>query len=283
MYTLSSADLSISILDPVADANRLGSRYCTGGYIWQVSDAHKGLLLSGPEYPLEPNTFDGQGMPEMFHRALGAEDAAVGDAVGCIGVGSVRRTSPSQPFDVRLNREVIQFVTWQVEVGSDAVMMRTRQTFHNWSFDLERQVTLHERTVTSRTGLHNLGAEALPIRWFPHPFFPIPMNNVLCAFSFPVSMPENPGYFTNEQGFIARKPGHDWQRGWYQVLDYAQVGNSMGAVQEHPVVGQVKVTTDYMPAFLPIWGNANTFSFEPYYERLLPTGESAAWSISYQF
>ena len=42
-----------------------------------------------------------QGAPDMFHRALGAEDVEVGGEVGCIGVGRVRRTSPIEPFEWR--------------------------------------------------------------------------------------------------------------------------------------------------------------------------------------
>lgn len=283
MYTLNSADLSVSILDPIADVKRLGSRYCTGGYIWQVTDANKGLLLTGPEYPREPNTFDGQGMPEMFHRPLGAEDVPVGGEVGCIGVGRVRRTSPNEPFDVRYNREVIEFVKWQVQVDPHSITMRTRQTFKDWTFDLERQVTLEGRKVSSRTRVHNQGKDVLPVRWFPHPFFPLTTDGVLCAFSIPVSMPENPGYRMNPQGFVARKPDHDWQTGWFQPMTYEKSGDSLTVVEQHSAVGQVKAMTDYMPSFLPIWGNANTFSFEPYHEFTLSCGEAAAWSITYQF
>ncbi len=147
MYTLSNAQLSVSILDPVADAARLGSRYCTGGYIWQVNDPQKGELLSGPEYPKEPNTFDGQGMPDMFHRPLGAEGVPVGGEVGCIGVGRVRRSSPIEPFDVRHNPQVIEFVRWEVIPVADAITMRTQAAFQEWAYRLERAVSLEGRQV----------------------------------------------------------------------------------------------------------------------------------------
>ncbi len=283
MYTLSNAELSVSILDPVADVARLGSRYCTGGYIWQVNDAHKGELLSGPEFPKEPNTFDGQGMPDMFQRPLGTEGVPVGGEVGCVGVGRVRRTSPIEPFDVRHNREVIEFVDWEVTPAAAVITMRTQATFREWAYRLERAVSLQGRLIHSRTDIQNVGQIPLPVRWFAHPFFPLTDDNVLCRFSIPVGMPANPGYFLSPESYVVRHADHNWQRGWYQPLEYEKTAGSLNAVEKHPKTGQVSVATDFMPTFLPIWGNDRTFSFEPYFEKELAPGEGAAWSIQYGF
>jgi hypothetical protein len=38
-----------------------------------------------------------------------------------------------------------------------------------------------------------------------------------------------------------------------------------------------------VPTRLPVWGNENTFSFEPFYERMLQPKEQARWSITYDF
>jgi hypothetical protein len=82
---------------------------------------------------------------------------------------------------------------------------------------------------------------------------------------------------------VVRKAEHDWKRGWYQPVDFERSGSGISVVQKHPKVGQVQVDTDFIPSFLPIWGNAKTFSFEPYYERVLQSGETATWKISYTF
>ena len=284
MYQLSNPELSVLILDPVRDSAREGSRYCGGGYIWQITDAHLGDLLSGPEFPQEPSTFNGQGLPDMFQRALGSEDAPVGGEVGCIGVGRVRRTSPKEPFDVRFNPEVIEFLNWEVSSRPAEIVMTTTHTFRGWSYSLKRSLALQGRTILSRTTIANTGESVLPIRWFAHPFFPLTGDHVLCRFSLPVTFPENPGYALNAEGFITRKPQFNWERGgWYQPMEYAKEGNSFSIVEKHPKIGQVTVTTDFLPSFLPIWGNDRTFSFEPYYERELSAAEQAAWSISYQF
>src|SRR6266487_3813963 len=70
MLHLANRELTLDLLDPVADAARQGARFCWGGYIYQVHDAKLGPLVSGPEFPNpEPPTFDGQGLPESFrHR-----------------------------------------------------------------------------------------------------------------------------------------------------------------------------------------------------------------------
>jgi len=281
MYALSNPELTVLILDPVADVARLGSRYCTGGYIWQVLDAHHGEVFAGPEYPQAPNTFDGQGAPDMFQRSLGAEAAPVGGEVGCIGVGRVRRTSSREPFDVRYNPEVIEFVKWKTSCSQDTVTMRTEHAFRDWAYRLERTVNLQGRTIRSRTGICSQGSAPLPVRWFAHPFFPVPSDNVLCRFSFPVGLPaDSPGYWLNAEGFVTRKPGHDWRRGCYQALDLRQPGPLL-ATQQHPQLGQLTVATDFAPTFLPVWGNDRTSSFEPFFERTLSRGAEASWSIEY--
>ena len=91
MFTLDGENLKLWLLDPVADADKLGSRYCSGGYVWQLADARHGELLSGPCFPSpSPPPFDGQGLPEVFEIALGQDTATLGQDVWVIGVGRVR-------------------------------------------------------------------------------------------------------------------------------------------------------------------------------------------------
>lgn len=283
MYTLQNDSLSVSILDPAVDRNRLGSRYCVGGYIWQITDPDHGELLTGPQYPKPyPDTFDGQGAPDMFFTPLGAEEVAVGDVVGVIGVGEVRRTSEIEPFSVRYNPEVSEFLDWEVDASDTAITMHTTHTFQDWSYRLTRRVTLSERTIDSVTEIESSGSTILPVRWFAHPFFPLTPDRVYCRFSVPVSMPENAGYFINDEGFICQKAEYEWAKGYYQALDF-EATDGISVIEKHPTVGEVITTTDFAPDFLPVWSNANTLSFEPYFDAQLGKGESAAWRISYQF
>ncbi|MEZ4673497.1 MAG: hypothetical protein R2932_04545 [Caldilineaceae bacterium] len=284
MYTLENVALSVLILDPVADRERLGSRYCVGGDIYQVIDPEQGELFTGPQYPDPyPDTFDGQGAPDMFFTPLGAEGTPVGEDVGIIGVGRVRRTSPIEPFYVRHNPEVSEFLPWEIKINQDNITMRTTQRFRDWAYRLTRQVTLTGRKVDSVTEIESTGTAILPVRWFAHPFFPLTPDRVYCHFSISVSMPENEGYFINDEGFICQKPEHNWARGAYQALSYDKPAAGITITQKHPSVGEVITTTDFAPDYLPVWSNANTFSFEPYFDAKLHQGQSATWRISYQF
>jgi hypothetical protein len=283
MFKLENSLLRANILDPVADNNLLGSRYCTGGYIFQVKDRTKGDLLAGPTYPDNGyNAFDGQGAPEVFLTALNEDKAKVGEDVIVLGVGVVTRTSPVAPFHVRDNPTVKEFAKWKVERAEGEITMQTRQIFDKWDVSLVRSVSLNARTVVSKTVLVNSGEAACTLRWFPHPFFPFPKDHVACRFGFPVSVPDNPGYFLNGQGLLEFKPGYDWKKGCYQPINIENPA-AFSAEQIHPLVGKVSVTCDYVSSFLPVWANDRTFSFEPYLEKQLQSNEEFSWKVEYRW
>lgn len=282
MYTLNNDALKVTILDPVADRARLGTRYCTGGYIFAVTDPEHGNLLSGPTYPDSFNTFDGQGIPDAFnlsplhtlaqpsHPAAPAEPA-VGDQKALIlGIGIC---------DMAAN-EVVEWCEWDVAAETTTLRFATEHVFRGYHVHLERTVTLNGRTVRSETFVRNAG-RAMPIRWFPHPFYPHPETDELCKFNIPVSFPDNDGYEMGPSGFIHRK-NWPWTGGPYQALDHTATTNLV-VLQKHPQLGLCAATTSYVPGFFPIWGNANTFSWEPFFERSLAPGQAAGWWIAYDF
>src|SRR5262245_56648766 len=119
MYTLSNAELQVEVLDPLADQARFGPRYCTGGYIFQITDARHGPLLTGPTYPADFNWFDGQGIPDAFNLAPLRDSASTSTTALIIGVGLCEL----QP------RQVCEFCVWQVEQAPAAIHMRTVQSF----------------------------------------------------------------------------------------------------------------------------------------------------------
>ena len=91
MFTINNAYLNVAVLDPVADQARFGARYCTGGYIYQITDQRCGDLLSGPTYPNSFNWFDGQGFPDSFRIHLSDQTNKDNPQELGIGIGLINR------------------------------------------------------------------------------------------------------------------------------------------------------------------------------------------------
>ena len=272
MYFLKNESLEVSILDPLADQQRFGTRYCTGGYIFQIVDPKPGGLLSGPTYPDSFNVFDGQGIPDAFNLSPLCEPKADRETGLIIGVGLC---------DLQAN-EVTQFCQWEVQQEPETIVMRTEHAFQRFALELERTVALRGRTLHSATRLKNTGKRPISICWFPHPFYPHPDTDELCRFNVPVRFPDNPGFELAPSGFICRK-NWPWKEGGpYQALDHDAQTNLV-VLQKHPVLGLVAATCSYVPSFFPIWGNRQTFSWEPFFERTLAPGQEANWWIDYEF
>jgi len=285
MIRLQSDNLSLDIIDPRDDRDRerLGSRYCAGGYIWQVYDARTNQpLLSGPHYPsATPPVFDGQGMPDMFETPLGGEDCAIGEQVCVIGVGFVEKSSGVVPFHPRNNPRVTQFCRWYVDKGGDWVIMTTAQSIGGRSITLRREVHLDGGRAVTFTTVINVGKETVNLRWFAHPFFPI-NNDFTCGRIIPMAaMPDNAGYELGDGGEISMKPGYLWEKGLFQVL-YVPVAK-LRFVVPHRIVGSIDLKTDYDVVRCAVWGNSRTFSFEPFMQRALAPGEEASWGVCAEF
>jgi hypothetical protein len=236
-----------------------------------VSDAVHGPLLTGPTYPESFNTYDGQGIPDAFNLSPLREPASKELEVLIIGVGLCDLAAD----------QVLDFSPWEVEQKGARLRMKTAQGYQRYGLELERVITLEGRTVRTSIHVANTGAISLPLRWFPHPFFPQPPSGELCRFNIPVSFPDNPGYYRADSGFIHRKAEPD-QVGFYLPFDH-EAHAPLVVVQRHPALGLVAATFSYTPCFFPIWGNHNTFSWEPFLERSVAPGQSTQWSVSFDF
>jgi hypothetical protein len=269
MLSLSNAHMLVAVLDPVADQARFGARYCTGGYIYQITDQRCGDLLSGPTYPFSFNWFDGQGIPDSFRTHLvDPVDTANPFELG-IGIGLVKKA----------DGKVTEFCRWQVTETNDTLTFETTQSYQGWAFTLTRSLRLQCRSLISETRLKNTGKDVVPINWFPHPFFPHYETGEACKCNLAVRLPDSPGYELLPNGFIKQK-NLPWGRGFFHELDFDK-GQPLTVLQKHPKLGLLGVSFSYAPTYFPIWGNKNTFSFEPYLQTEVAPGAETAWTVTY--
>jgi hypothetical protein len=267
VITLKSDTLTVSVLHPVDEAHLLGTRYCTGGFVYQIDDARLGALLSGPTYPDAYNLFDGQGIPDAFMPHLEVGEARV---LG-IGIGLI---------DTARNA-VLERCAWRIREAKGRLELVTDQAAGGWGFTLERVLTLEGRTLRSSTRLVNTAKKHVPFIWYPHPFYPLFPGGECCKFALPVIVPPESAYEIAPSGFLRMK-GLPWiNKGHFQIVGHPAA--PMQVLEKHPLLGVVAATTSFAPAKMPVWGNGCTFSFEPYYERIVPPGEEARWSVTYDF
>ncbi len=89
-----------------------------------------------------------------------------------------------------------------------------------------------------------------------------------------------------QRGHLALRDGKFHGLLWLMVtvgLLFAHATNNLIIIQRHPQLGQLTATCSYAPDFFPIWGNQNTFSWEPYLERTIAGGQQLSWRIDYDF
>jgi len=276
MLELQNHSLRLEILDPVEDRARLGTRYCWGGYIWQIHDSLHGALLSGPEYPAEPeDVFNGQGIPEVLRSNVLLSGVPLtidpGEGGLIIGIGRVDG-----------EREITRPCRWSIEQSKPSIAFGTTDESRGWGYELTRHLELKGRRLVSRTTINNTGSRTLPVHWFAHPFFPLTDGTLVCQLHFPATLPENPGY-TLEDGFIRfRKPFLTFEENVFAMLEI-EPDRAFDATVSHPALEAIRITGDFSPSDVPIWANGNTFSIEPYIFRSLEPGEETDWSLTYEF
>lgn len=276
MFTITNDLLIATLLDPVDDRDRLGPRYCWGGYLHQLRDNERRKLFSGPEFPARPSPFNGQGAPEVFcHQNYYTGDTLnrEGDGGIILGVGA---------FD-SIDREPVlsDLCEWRCDVEEAACTMTTEHEAYGWSYRLARNWELEGMTAISSTRIENQGEKELEVLWFPHPFYPLVKGGMVFRINLPVDIQENPG-FRKKGNRISMIPGFDWETGRLEWLE-GDFDGPLDATFRHPVTDTVTMSGDMPISHLPLWANAHTISLEPYSYHRLEAGESCDWSIRYCF
>ena len=278
MLQLANAELRVDFVDPENDRRLLGTRYCTGGYIWQVTDPEAGPLLTGPQWPNPtPSPFDGQGLPESFrHRTRDGRPLTWHGPHGVsLGIGELT----SEP-----NGEVtlVRPCEWLVSRAEDRLTFETRQSVAGFAYALVRSVTLSNRILMSQTRLTNEGDAPLLLEWFAHPFFALTNGFPTAEVPTGTAMRENSGFslagtsLTQKRRFEHHNDGH---------MDFLQLPPSGGSTfrLSHPALTGIRFSTSFAPSECVIWGNDVTFSIEPYQTLVLQPDETRDWTLRYDF
>lgn len=281
MLLLENSLLRVAVLDPTdpTDVARQGTRYCHGGYVWQVFDGANLPLLSGPEYPRpEPSVFNGQGLPESFrHRKRnGTPLTWAGDTGLGIGIG----TLVAPVVDAV---EIQNLCAWSVVRSPDQLGFQTRQTVAGFACELTRLVKLLDRTIGSYSQLTNVGDRPLELQWFAHPFWPLTQGRARITLPAGTTLPENPGFAVATDGtlsFVRPFTGKDDTQFSLLALPPNQ---PLSLTLDHPHLARVSFETSFVPDECPVWANAHTISVEPYLNLCLAPGETRRWHVKHTF
>jgi hypothetical protein len=281
MLHLENRSLRIDLLDPAnpAEIARQGTRYCWGGYIWQVHDVRRGPLVSGPEFPKpDPTPFNGQGLPESFrHRARdgtpltwsGATGLGVG--IGVLAAGEKDAVSLTTP------------TAWTVSQFPDHLIFQTRQSGAGLSYELTRKVELAGREVGSYNQLTNVGERPLVLQWFAHPFWSLTGNRARVLLPPGTTVPENPGFALAPDGALTfKRPFLTKDDNQFALLTLPR-NTALTLSVDHPQLRRVTFATSFVPDECPVWANAHTVSVEPYWHLRLAPGESRHWHVKHGF
>jgi hypothetical protein len=269
------------VLDPENDRSRLGPRFCTGGYVYQIEERQHGLLLAGPEYPnAEPSVLNGQGMPDVFQFTLYDSPEEVPEKKLIIGVGIIENTGRRKACESHFQSAVDDVARWEIEQTERKVVIHTSQEYREWHFTLSRTLELTGRRLRSQTALHNLGPAPLPFRWFPHPFFPLNADRRCAILPRGSAMADNPGFHLDAAGVLTMKESAGWEAGHYQLLSHSAPGVPFASHHFHPLVSAIDLSCDFVPSKVALWANDRTFSCEPFHEGLIAPDDHQDWSVT---
>ncbi len=279
MLHLANAALRLDVLDPTSEVDRLGPRFCGGGFIWQIHDLTAGPLLSGPEGPEpHPEPFNGHGLPESFRdRTRSGQTLLWSDNEGLApGVGRLSR------IDGQVT--LIEPCVWHLISAPEALEFRTTHAAAGHRCALTRRIELAGRRVRSTSHITNDGDQPMHFQWFAHPFFALDAHPAI-TLSVPTASPlAADSGFTHQGDRITparRYEGKD--DGAFALLDLPP-DQPLHAHLTHPRLPHgIQFSTTFVPSECPIWINGFTFSIEPYQTLHLAPGATAAWTLTYQF
>lgn len=282
MITIANSELQVSLLDPATETSRLGSRYVSGGYIWQAEDLQRGPLFGGAQFPDEPESFNGQGAPEVFQFTCFRSETEIPEKRLIIGVGTVENNARTGVAESHWQAAVEDPARWDIQTSSTRASFAAVQRYGPWHLRITRQVELEGRRLRSTTDLLNTGHGPLPFRWFAHPFFPVPADFRCCSLRPGWSLEHNPGYSVGADRVLSMARGFNWRSGHYELVRGCE-DETLETAMAHPLLGTIRISGDFPLFRVAVWANDKTFSIEPFRAGSLQSGESTRWSLEYHF
>lgn len=279
MLELAHDQLRVEVLDPTADADRLGPRFCAGAFVWQIHDAVAGPLLSGPEGPEpHPEPFNGHGLPEACRdRARsGAAWLWQDDEGFAPGVGTLVR----DPNGVIITKPC----TWHIDMGPTRAEFRSRHAAAGYAAELTRTLELEGRTLRSHSRLTNTGPKPMELEWFAHPFFALDeQGGIAVEVPDSMSLPADSGFTLESNVLRGARPYIGKDDGAFTV-PAGLTAQALDVRISHPALTDgIRFSTDFTPSECPIWMNGFTFSIEPYQRLSLAEGATRTWQLDYTF
>lgn len=271
MFDIESGELRVTILDPIEDKERFSPRFVTGGYIFRVTEKETGkILTTGPNWGIGWTNFDGEGMPETFHRApifLPSEGLHLIPGIGKCDLAK---------------DEIVEPCVWKVEKRGNEAVFETEHKADIYDFVVRRIVKVEGLKIVSRTEMENRADSLFPVCWYPHPFLPpVKIGEPLFTFPENTEMLAPTGYYTIDEGKVRRMRGvgqeHSFQPFVIPGADHLE------AVINGDDGYDFSVKSDFFSEVVPVWGNDYTCSIEPYLDFTLFQFTERHWEMEYEF
>jgi hypothetical protein len=280
--TLEHGPFRAVLFDPRPDPMALGARYIHGGY---VAAWYHGERCLTSRCRTNWETYDGQGLPEVFETAFPAGLVPSSEPIMRIGAGQVLAGEPGLQ---QAHQPLIAPVTWQVESqAANRIVMRchdalTTASGQNYAYQLVRTIELTEQGLLSHSQLRIQCPWAVTLAWFPHPFFAhedgtgtryqLPAQSHALSGKFPALPIDAAGMVT-----APVKGG----LGVYTNVWRLPVTRFPIQLDARRGGGMVTLEVDYPVDKLVAFATQHAGSLEPYWARFWHNGESADWSVRY--
>lgn len=289
-HTLTNGILTVEIADTGAYQ---GTRFDWTGFISQVTLNRGGHTFCVPESLVPGQGTGGIGLCNEFgiSRAIGYDDAAVGEWFPKPGVGLLQKVSEA-PYAFAGNYPLIPFQV--IEERSEAAVAYLVQPMEcrGYSMLLTKRIVLEEDRLNINYTLENKGSKALLTDEYIHNF--IGMNGMNAGEDYKLRLPGKPEIEQPESEYtegLLRRSGDvfSWNREpdrpFYCKLTGWDVAESdfYWEIVHQPGGTGLRESGDFRPDRMALWGERHVISPEVFTDISILPRHSRHWRRSYQF